>query len=68
MGPKSLLSPASKYSRMPVSISTADESYCRDKRKAKRGRGAAGKVKVKVKVFIILKRGGKVYMKVIAEF
>jgi transposase len=49
---------------MPASISTADESYFGDKRKGKRGRGAAGKVKV----FIILKRGGKVYKKVIDDF
>ena len=64
MGPKSLLLPTSKYPRMPVSISTADESYFGDKRKGKRGRGAAGKVKL----FIILKPGGKVYKKVIADF
>jgi len=38
-----------------------DESYFGGKRKGKRGRGAAGKVPV----FGILKRGGKVYTKVI---
>jgi len=57
MGPKSLLLPTSKYPRMPVSISTADESYFGDKRKGKRGQGAPEKVKM----FIILKRGGLVY-------
>jgi transposase len=38
-----------------------DESYFGGKRKGKRGRGAAGKVPV----FGLLKRGGKVYTKVI---
>lgn len=38
-----------------------DESYFGGKRKGKRGRGAAGKVPV----FGLLKRGGKVYAKVI---
>ena len=63
MGPKSLLLPTSKYPRMPVSISTADESYFGDKRKGKRGRGAAGKVPV----IGLLKCGGKVYTKVKAD-
>ena len=40
-----------------------DESYFGGKRKGKRGRGAAGKVPV----FGILKRGGKVYTKVIPD-
>ena len=40
-----------------------DESYFGGKRKGKRGRGAGGKVPV----FGILKRGGKVYTKVIAD-
>ena len=40
-----------------------DESYFGGQRKGKRGRGAAGKVPV----FGILKRGGKVYTKVIAN-
>jgi len=40
-----------------------DESYCGGRRKGKRGRGAAGKVPV----FGILKRGGKVYTKVIPD-
>jgi len=40
-----------------------DESYFGGVRKGKRGRGAAGKVKV----FGILKRGGKVYAKVIED-
>ena len=40
-----------------------DESYFGGKRKGKRGRGAAGKVPV----FGILKRGGKVYTKVISD-
>jgi len=40
-----------------------DESYFGGKRKGKRGRGAAGKVIV----FGILKRGGKVYIKVIED-
>ena len=40
-----------------------DESYFGGKRKGKRGRGAAGKVPV----FGILKRGGKVYTKVITN-
>lgn len=39
----------------------ADESYFGGRRKGKRGRGAAGKVPV----FGILKRGGKVYTKMI---
>jgi len=38
-----------------------DESYFGGKRKGKRGRGASGKVPV----FGLLKRGGKVYAKVI---
>jgi transposase len=40
-----------------------DESYFGGKRKGKRGRGAAGKVPV----FGLLKRGGKVYAKVITD-
>jgi len=40
-----------------------DESYFGGKRKGKRGRGAGGKVPV----FGILKRGGKVYTKVIKD-
>jgi transposase len=40
-----------------------DESYFGGRRKGKRGRGAAGKVPV----FGLLKRGGKVYAKVIAD-
>lgn len=40
-----------------------DESYFGGTRKGKRGRGAAGKVPV----FGILKRGGKVYTKMIAD-
>ena len=40
-----------------------DESYFGGKRKGKRGRGAGGKVPV----FGLLKRGGKVYTKVIAD-
>jgi transposase len=40
-----------------------DESYFGGKRKGQRGRGAAGKVPV----FGLLKRGGKVYMKVIPD-
>ena len=40
-----------------------DESYFGGHRKGKRGRGAAGKVPV----FGLLKRGGKVYAKVIAD-
>jgi len=40
-----------------------DESYFGGKRKGKRGRGAAGKVPV----FGVLKRGGKVYTKVIPD-
>jgi len=40
-----------------------DESYFGSKRKGKRGRGAAGKVPV----FGLLKRGGKVYTKVIPD-
>ena len=40
-----------------------DESYFGGKRKGKRGRGAAGKVPV----FGLLKRGGKVYTKVIDD-
>jgi hypothetical protein len=57
MGQKNLHFPAREYPRMPVSISTADESYFGDKRKGKRGQGAPEKVKM----FIILKRGGLVY-------
>lgn len=38
-----------------------DESYFGGKRKGKRGRGAAGKIPV----FGLLKRGGKVYARVI---
>ena len=41
----------------------ADESYFGGKRKGKRGRGAAGKVPV----FGILKRGGRVYTKMIPD-
>jgi transposase len=37
-----------------------DESYFRGKRIGKRGRGAAGKIPV----FGLLKRGGRVYVKV----
>jgi transposase len=40
-----------------------DESYFGGRRKGKRGRGAAGKVPV----FGLLKRGGKVYARVIAD-
>ena len=40
-----------------------DESYFGGKRKGKRGRGAGGKVPV----FGLLKRGGKVYTKVIPD-
>ncbi len=40
-----------------------DESYFGGKRKSKRGRGAAGKVPV----FGLLKRGGKVYTKIIPD-
>jgi len=40
-----------------------DESYFGGKRKGKRGRGAAGKIPV----FVLLKRGGKVYTKVITD-
>ena len=40
-----------------------DESYFGGVRKGKRGRGAAGKVAV----FGILKRGGKVYVKVVPD-
>jgi transposase len=40
-----------------------DESYFGGKRKGMRGRGAAGKVPV----FGLLKRGGKVYAKVIPD-
>lgn len=40
-----------------------DESYFGGKRKGKRGRGAAGKVPV----FGLLKRGGKVYTKIIPD-
>ena len=40
-----------------------DESYFGGKRKGKRGRGAAGKVPV----FGILKRGGRVYTKMIPD-
>lgn len=41
----------------------ADESYFGGVRKDKQGRGAAGKIPV----FAILKRGGKVYTKVVAD-
>ena len=40
-----------------------DESYFGGKRKGKRGRGAAGKTPV----FGLLKRGGKVYTKIITD-
>ena len=40
-----------------------DESYFGGRRKGKRGRGAAGKVPV----FGLLKRGGKVYAKIISD-
>jgi len=40
-----------------------DESYFGGHRKGKRGRGAAGKVPV----FVLLKRGGKVYTKIIPD-
>jgi transposase len=40
-----------------------DESYFRGVRKGKRGRGAAGKAPV----FGLLKRGGKVYTKIIPD-
>ena len=40
-----------------------DESYFGGKRKGKRGRGAAGKIPV----FGLLKRGGKMYTKVIDD-
>ena len=40
-----------------------DESYFGDKRKGKRGRGAAGKTPV----FGLLKRGGRVYTKIIPD-
>ena len=40
-----------------------DESYFGGVRKGKRGRGAAGKVAV----FGILKRGGKVYTRVVGD-
>ena len=40
-----------------------DESYFGGKRKGNRGRGAAGKVPV----FGLLKRGGKVYTKIIPD-
>ena len=40
-----------------------DESYFGGKRKSKRGRGAAGKTPV----FGLLKRGGKVYTKIIPD-
>ena len=40
-----------------------DESYFGGKRKGQRGRGAAGKVPV----FGLLKRGGKVYTKIIPD-
>ena len=40
-----------------------DESYFGGKKKGKRGRGAAGKISV----FGLLKRGGKVYTKIIAD-
>ena len=48
---------------MPVSISTVDERYFGCERKGKRGRGAAGKVAM----FGFLKRGDRVYTKVIAD-
>ena len=41
----------------------ADESYFGGRRKGKRGRGAAGKIPV----FGLLKRGGKVYTKIISD-
>ena len=40
-----------------------DESYFGGKRKGKRGRGAAGKIPV----FGLLKKGGKVYTKIIPD-
>ena len=40
-----------------------DESYFGGRRKGKRGRGAAGKIPV----FGLLKRGGKVYTKIIPD-
>ena len=40
-----------------------DESYFGGKRKGKRGRGAASKIPV----FGLLKRGGKVYTKIIPD-
>ena len=40
-----------------------DESYFGGKRKSRRGRGAAGKIPV----FGLLKRGGKVYTKIIPD-
>lgn len=40
-----------------------DESYFSRTRKSKRGRGSAGKMPV----FGLLKRGGKVYIKIIAD-
>jgi transposase len=40
-----------------------DESYFGGKRKGKRGRGAAGKIPV----FGLLKRGGRVYTKIISD-
>ena len=40
-----------------------DESYFGGKRKGKRGRGAAGKIPL----FGLLKRGGKVYTKIIPD-
>jgi len=40
-----------------------DESYFRGRRKGKRGRGASGKIPV----FGLLKRGGKVYTRVIPD-
>ena len=40
-----------------------DESYFGGRRKGRRGRGAAGKVPV----FGLLKRGGKVYTKIISD-
>jgi len=40
-----------------------DESYFGGRRKGKRGRGAAGKIPI----FGILKRGGKVYTKIIPD-
>ena len=48
-----------------------DDSYFGSRRKGKRRRGAAGKIPVFVSVFIsvygLLKRGGKVYTKIILD-